>query len=67
MIIYFYKGLTKNPEIRNTPTWVFPSIWRLGQVKDTQFGRNIYWMLQNAKVAAFTVSELRDYTQIKFI
>ena len=27
--IFFYKGLTRNPEIRNTPAWVLPNIWRL--------------------------------------
>ena len=29
MIISFYKGLTRNLEIRNTPVWVFLNIWRL--------------------------------------
>ena len=37
MTIYFYKGLTRNPEIRNTPVWVLPNIWRLGRVRDTKF------------------------------
>ena len=36
----FYKGLTRNPEIGNTPVRVFPDIWRLGWVKDTKFGSN---------------------------
>ena len=39
--ISFYKGLTRNPEIRNTPVWVLPNIWRLGQVRNTKFGMNI--------------------------
>ena len=29
------------PEIGNTPVWVLPSIWRLGQVGDTKFGANV--------------------------
>ena len=37
MTIYFYKGLTRNPEIGNTPIWVLPNIWKLGQVRDTKF------------------------------
>ena len=41
MIISFYKGLTRNLEIGNTPVWVLPNIWRLGQVGDTKFGANV--------------------------
>ena len=41
MTISFYKGLTRNPEIGNTPVWVLPIIWRLGQVMDTKFGTNV--------------------------
>ena len=37
MTIYFYKGLTRNPEIRNTPVRILPNIWRLGQVRHTKF------------------------------
>ena len=37
MTISFYKGLTRNPEIRNTPVWVLPNIWRLGLVRNTKF------------------------------
>ena len=39
--IYFYKGLTRNPEIGNTPVSVLPNIWRLGQVGDTIFGMDV--------------------------
>ena len=39
--IFFYKGLTRNPEIGNTPVWALPNIWRLGQVMDTKFGTNV--------------------------
>ena len=41
MIIFFYKRLARNPGIANTPVWVLPSIWRLGQVSDTKFGTNV--------------------------
>ena len=41
MTIFFYKGLTRKPEIGNTHVWVFPNIWRLGQVMDTKFGTNV--------------------------
>ena len=40
MTIFFYKGLTRNEEMRNTPVWVFPNIWRLGWVGDAKFGAN---------------------------
>ena len=41
MTIFFYKRLTRNPEIRNTPVSVLPDIWRLGQVRNTKFGTNV--------------------------
>ena len=41
MTIFFYKGLTRNPEIGNTPVCVLPNIWRLGWVMDTKFGTNV--------------------------
>ena len=41
MTIYFYKGLTRNLEIGNTPVWVLPNIWRLGWVKDTKFDMDV--------------------------
>ena len=41
MTISFCKGLTKNPEIGNTLVWVFPNIWRLGQIMDIKFGTNV--------------------------
>ena len=41
MTFSFYKGLTRNLEIRNTPVWVLSNIWKLGKVKNTKFGRNI--------------------------
>ena len=49
MTIFFYKGLTRNPEIGNTFVWVLPNIWRLGRVMDTKFGTNVsIRMLLNA-------------------
>lgn len=30
-----------NLEIGNTPAWVLPNIWRLGQVRDTKLGTNV--------------------------
>ena len=30
MTIYFYKGLTRNPNIGNTPIWVLPNEGKLG-------------------------------------
>ena len=69
MTNFIYKGLTGNAEIGNTSVWVFPNIWRLGQVKDTKFNADVSnEMLLNAakcqvvnykfKITAFTDSEL---------
>ena len=41
MTLFFYKGLTRNPKIGNTPVWVLPNIWRLGGVTDTKCGANL--------------------------
>ena len=41
MTFLFYKGLTRNPEIGNTPVWALPNIWRLGWVMDAKFGKNV--------------------------
>ena len=41
MKIYFYKGLTRNPEIGNTSVWVFPNIWRLERVRNTKFSSSV--------------------------
>ena len=38
MIIFFYKGLTRNPEIGNTLFFFFPNIRRIGRGRDTKFG-----------------------------
>ena len=62
MTIFFCKGLTRNPDIRNTPSG-FCSIsgdWdKLGIINLTRTSlTKFYWMLQNTRVMAFTVSEL---------
>ena len=62
MIILFYKGLTRNPEIGNTSVWVLPNICRLGRVIEIPNLSRVslmkfYWMLENAKATAFTVPE----------
>ena len=38
---FFYKELTRNPEIRNTAVWRLPNIWVFRRVKDTKFGTNV--------------------------
>ena len=58
MTVFGYKGLTRNPEIENSPGWILPNIWRLGQIRNTKFGTNVsnkmLWMMQNVRVTAFT-------------
>ena len=56
MTIFFYKGLTRNPEIGNTPVWVLPNIWRLGWVMDTKLGTNVSnrMLLYAAKVQGYS-------------
>ena len=65
MTIFFYKGLSKNLEIRNnrqmSADWGklgVPNLSRMSQ-------RKCYWMLQNPRVTAFTVSVLLRENQIK--
>ena len=54
MTILFYKGLTRSPS--------FSQYLETGRVRgtkfDTNFSNECYWILQNARVTAFTVSEL---------
>ena len=54
MTIFFCKGLTRNPEMRNTPVWVLPNIWRLGQVIDTKFGTNVSNIMYAAKFQGYS-------------
>ena len=60
MTIFFYKGLTRYLKIENTPSEFCPISGDWGQVRNTKFGTNVYnkyyYMLQNARVTAFTVS-----------
>ena len=41
LLFFHHKGLTRNPETRNTLVWIFPNIWKLGQVRNTKFGTNV--------------------------
>ena len=52
----FYKGLTINLEIGNTPVWVLINVWRLGQVRNTKYGTNISneMLLSAAKRQSYT-------------
>ena len=64
MTIFFYKGLTGNPEIRNTTVYVLPNIWRLGRVRDTKFGTTVSnKMLLNAAECSLaqTAADLTIY------
>ena len=63
MTTFFYKRLTRNPEIGNTPVWVLPGIWRLGKIIDIKFGMNV--SLQNSRVTVFTVFELLRENQLE--
>ena len=53
---FFYKRLTKNPEIGNIPVSVLPNICRLGQVRGTKFGTNISneMLLNTAKCQGYS-------------
>ena len=57
MTIFLYKGLTRNLDIGNTSVWVLPNIWRLGQVRDTEFGTNVsnVMVLNATKCQAYSV------------
>ena len=68
MTIFFYKGLTRNPEIGNTSVWVLPNIWGKLWIPNLAWMSLIecYWMLQNSRVIAFTVFELLRENQLGF-
>ena len=55
--IFFYKGLTWNPEIGNTPIWALFNMWRLGQVRDTKLGTNVSneMLLNAAKCQGYSI------------
>ena len=45
-----FVSLNRNLETKNIPVWVFPNIWRLGQVRDTKYGTYVSTkMLLNAE------------------
>ena len=68
MTIFFYKGLTRNPEIGNIPVWVssisedWGELWipNLARMSLTEY----YRMLQNSRVTALTVFELLRENQL---
>ena len=55
--IFIYKGLTRNPEIRNTPVLVLSNIQKLERVRDIEFRNNVSKLLllnaENARATAF--------------
>ena len=64
MTISFYKRFTRNPEIGKNPRRSFAqyletgaSEWRIAKLARTSLIK-CYWILQNARVTAFTVSKL---------
>ena len=63
--IFAYKGLTRNLEIVNTSFWFFPVSWDWDKLEIPNLARmsltKCYYMLQNARVMAFTVFELRSF------
>ena len=68
MSISFYKGLTRNLEIGNTPVWVLPNIIDWSELWIPNLVRmsliECCWMLQNSTVTAFTVFELLRENQL---
>ena len=56
MTIYFYKGLTRNPEIGNTPVWVLPNNSRLGRVTNTKISTHVSneMLLNTAKCQGYS-------------
>ena len=62
MTISFYIGLTRNPETGHTPSELCPISRDWGEYGIPNFARTslikCYWILQNARVTAFTISKL---------
>ena len=62
MTIFFYKELTRNPQIGIPPPEFCPISGDQGELGIPNLVRispiKCYWMLKNARVTAFTVSEL---------
>ena len=55
MTIFFYKGFKRNLEIWKKPIEVLPNIWRLGRVKNANFGTNVSYktLLSSAKCQGY--------------
>ena len=60
MIIFVYKGFTRNPEIGNTLVWVLSNIWRLRRARETKFDTNI----SNKKL--LNASKFQGYSFYRF-
>ena len=60
MIIFVYKGFTRNPEIGNIPVWILPNIniWR--HVRNNKFGINLF----NEKL--LSAANYKDYIVQRF-
>ena len=56
MTVFFYKRLTRNPEIGNSSVWALPNIWRLGRVMDIKYDTNVSnrMLLNAAKLQAYS-------------
>ena len=56
MTISFFKRLTRNLEIRNTPVWGLLNIWRLERVRTTKFDTNVSnkILLNSAKCQSYS-------------
>ena len=62
MTIFFYKGLTKNQEIGINPFWVLPNIWKLRQIRDTNFGTSV----SNKMLLLLNVAKFQGYSFYRF-
>ena len=58
--IFICKGLTRNPEIGNSPIYVLPNISRLRRVRDTKFGTSV----SNKKL--LTAAKCQSYSFYRF-
>ena len=67
MTIFLGKGSTRNPDIGNTPVWFLPNMWRLVYNSPNLAQMSLmkcYWMLENTRITAFTVSVLLKEPQL---
>ena len=58
--VLFYNRLIRNPDIRNTLICVLTHIWRLGWVRNTKFGTNVF----NEKL--LNATKCQDYSFYHF-